>query len=195
VTEEVSIGDYVLSGGELPALVIIDAVSRYVPGVVGDERSVAEDSFSRGLLDFPQYKNASRRARGEPDGAGAAGTANVEALAVPEVLLSGNHAEIRRWRKREAISRTLTRRPDLLAGATLDEEERAYFENCRTEGMMGAIELVEKSQLTEKPAMKSGDTVRVHCEGSRGRQGTHPDFRRDRHRAASRRHPCVVHGA
>jgi tRNA (guanine37-N1)-methyltransferase len=122
VTEEVSIGDYVLSGGELPALVIVDAVARLVAGVVGDERSVAEDSFSRGLLDFPQYTRPAVLNAGadgdkadKPDGAG---------LSVPDVLLSGNHAEIRRWRKRQALSRTLERRPELLADATLDEEEQ-----------------------------------------------------------------------
>ena len=124
VTEELSIGDYVLTGGELPALVVLDAVARLVPGVVGDEQSVAEDSFSRGLLDFPQYTRPAEIAGGSPAGdeAGALdGRARI--LKVPDVLLSGNHAEIRRWRKREALSRTLTRRPDLLDGATLDEEE------------------------------------------------------------------------
>jgi len=115
VTEELSIGDYVLSGGELPALVILDAVGRLVPGVVGDEQSVAEESFSRGLLDFPQYTRPAEVAG--PDGSG-------PGLKVPDVLLSGHHAEIRRWRKREAVSRTLERRPDLLAGAELDEEEQ-----------------------------------------------------------------------
>jgi tRNA (guanine37-N1)-methyltransferase len=114
VTEELSIGDYVLTGGELPALVILDAVARLVPGVVGDEQSVAHDSFSRGLLDFPQYTRPATLAR--PQGAAD--------LSVPDVLLSGNHADIRRWRKREAVTRTLERRPDLLAGATLDDEER-----------------------------------------------------------------------
>ena len=108
VHEEISIGDYVLSGGELAALVIVDAVARLVPGVVGDERSVAEDSFSRGLLDFPHYTRPA-----EWDGA-----------KVPEVLLSGNHAAIRRWRKREALARTFARRPDLLGDASLDAEER-----------------------------------------------------------------------
>jgi tRNA (guanine37-N1)-methyltransferase len=117
-TEELSIGDYVLSGGELPALVILDAVARLVPGVVGDARSVAEDSFSRGLLDFPHY---TRPAEVVIDGRGARDRMT---LRVPDVLLSGNHAEIRRWRKREAVSRTFARRPDLLAGATLDDEER-----------------------------------------------------------------------
>jgi tRNA (guanine37-N1)-methyltransferase len=108
VAEEMSIGDYVLSGGELPALVVVDAVARHVPGVVGDDQSVVDDSFSRGLLDFPHYTRP----------------AEVESLRVPDVLLSGNHAEIRRWRKRESLSRTLERRPDLLADAALDDEER-----------------------------------------------------------------------
>ena len=114
-TEEISIGDYVLTGGELPALVILDAVARYVPGVVGDEQSVAEDSFSRGLLDFPQYTRP----------------AEVGDLRVPDVLLSGNHAEIRKWRKREALTRTLERRPDLWAEAVLDEEELEILKELR----------------------------------------------------------------
>jgi tRNA (guanine37-N1)-methyltransferase len=132
VDEEISIGDYVLSGGELPALVIVDAVARLVPGVVGDERSVTEDSFSRGLLDFPQYTRPASltRPRSGPRGAAAGGHSFEQpadastTLKVPDVLLSGNHAEIRRWRKREAVSRTLARRPDLLAAAELDDEER-----------------------------------------------------------------------
>ena len=115
VTEELSIGDYVLTGGELPALVVLDAVARFIPGVVGDEQSVAEDSFSRGLLDYPQYTR--------PATIRSASLSGERDLTVPDVLLSGNHAEIRRWRKREALSRTLERRPDLLDGASLDEEE------------------------------------------------------------------------
>ncbi len=115
VDQERSIGDDVLSGGELPALVIIDAVARLIPGVVGDEQSVAEDSFSRGLLDFPHYTRPAEL----PDLRG-----DRPPLAVPPVLLSGNHAAIRRWRKREAIARTLERRPELLDRAALDEEER-----------------------------------------------------------------------
>jgi tRNA (guanine37-N1)-methyltransferase len=111
VDEEVSIGDYVVSGGELPALVVIDAIARHVPGVVGDDQSVAEDSFSRGLLDFPHYTRP----------------AEVGLEKVPDVLLSGNHAEIRRWRKRESLARTLARRPELLENATLDDEERALL--------------------------------------------------------------------
>ncbi|MBW8861757.1 MAG: tRNA (guanosine(37)-N1)-methyltransferase TrmD [Acidobacteria bacterium] len=114
-TEELSIGDYVLTGGELAALVVLDAVARFVPGVVGDEQSVAEDSFTRGLLDFPQYTR--------PATIRSASLSGERELAVPDVLLSGNHAEIRRWRKREALSRTLDRRPDLLDDAVLDEEE------------------------------------------------------------------------
>jgi tRNA (guanine37-N1)-methyltransferase len=118
VTEEISIGDYVLSGGELPALVILDAVARLIPGVVGDDRSVAEDSFSRGLLDFPHYTRPAEVIVQRP------GPLDPAVLRVPDVLLSGNHTEIRRWRKREALMRTLERRPDLLAGADLDEEEQ-----------------------------------------------------------------------
>src|SRR5437773_1691529 len=122
VTEEISIGDYVLSGGELPALVILDAVARLVPGVVGDERSVAEDSFARGLLDFPQYTRPAEI--GPADAVG-------ETLKVPDVLMSGNHGAIRRWRKREALSRTLARRPELLDTAELDEEEKAILEDIK----------------------------------------------------------------
>ena len=111
-TEELSIGDYVLTGGELPALVIVDAVARLVPGVVRDARSVEAESFVRGLLDFPHYTRP----------------AELRAMKVPETLLSGHHKDIARWRKREAVRRTLDRRPDLLAGASLDDEERAILQ-------------------------------------------------------------------
>jgi tRNA (guanine37-N1)-methyltransferase len=114
VDEEISIGDYVLSGGELAALVITDVVARFIPGVVGDDQSVAADSFSRGLLDFPQYTRPAEIDGPEADGR----------LKVPDVLLSGNHAEIRRWRKRASLTRTLARRPELLNDASLDEEEQ-----------------------------------------------------------------------
>ncbi|HZB26733.1 MAG TPA: tRNA (guanosine(37)-N1)-methyltransferase TrmD [Vicinamibacterales bacterium] len=108
-TEEISIGDYVLSGGELPALVIVDAVARFVPGVVGDEASVAGDTFERGLLDFPQFTRP----------------AEFRGLAVPPVLLSGHHAEIDRWRRREALKRTLDRRPELLSDPSgLEKSDR-----------------------------------------------------------------------
>src|SRR5204862_3981638 len=92
VSEELSIGDYVLTGGELPALVILDAVARLVPGVVGDQQSVADDSFSRGLLDFPQFTRPAEVVVG-PNGGADRLTARV-----PDILLSGNHAAIRRWR-------------------------------------------------------------------------------------------------
>jgi tRNA (guanine37-N1)-methyltransferase len=98
VDEEVSIGDYVLSGGELPAMVLIEALSRQVPGVVGLADSVENDSFRGGLLDHPHYTRPPV----------------VEGLAVPEVLLSGDHAKIRRWREREALRATAEKRPDLL---------------------------------------------------------------------------------
>jgi tRNA (guanine37-N1)-methyltransferase len=110
-TEELSIGDYVLSGGELPALVIADAMARFVPGVVGDDASVARDSFTRGLLDFPQYTRP----------------AVFEGHEVPAVLLSGHHAAIARWRRREALARTLERRPELVDRAALDPEDRTLL--------------------------------------------------------------------
>jgi tRNA (guanine37-N1)-methyltransferase len=131
VTEELSIGDFVLTGGELPALMVLDAVARFVPGVVGDEQSVALDTFSRGLLNHPQY---TRPAEIVTVGTGA----GERVLKVPDVLMSGNHAEIRRWRKREALARTLERRPDLLNTAILDEEEEQILrelQNCRMEGL------------------------------------------------------------
>ena len=140
VTEEISIGDYVLSGGELPALVVIDAVARFVPGVVGAEQSVAEDSFSRGLLDFPHYTRPSELS--VVTTAGPRDAPLTPAIRVPEVLLSGNHAEIRRWRKRQAVSRTLERRPDLLSAATLDEEEQQILAELQHGRMAGWPEAV-----------------------------------------------------
>ncbi|MDD5557406.1 MAG: tRNA (guanosine(37)-N1)-methyltransferase TrmD [bacterium] len=115
VDEEISIGDFVVSNGSLAAMVLIDAVVRLVPGVVGDERSVREDSFSSGLLDHPHYTRP-RQFRG---------------LEVPAVLLGGDHDAIRRWRRREALRRTLERRPDLLARARLTAEDRALLEEIR----------------------------------------------------------------
>jgi tRNA (guanine37-N1)-methyltransferase len=116
-SEEISIGDYVLSGGELAALVIVDAVSRLVPGVVGDEQSVAQESFARGLLDYPHYTRP----------------AEIAGRRVPDVLLSGHHAEVRRWRRKAAIVRTLDRRPDLIASASLDAEELALLDEIERE--------------------------------------------------------------
>jgi len=112
VDEEISIGDYVLTGGELPAMVLIDAVARFVPGVVKEKESVEKDSFNeKGLLDYPCYTRPEE----------------YEGKKVPEVLLSGNHKEIERWRTREALSRTLKTRPELLDKALLNEEERAIL--------------------------------------------------------------------
>ena len=124
-TEELSIGDYVVSGGELPALVITDAVARFVPGVVGDESSVTRDTFARGLLDFAQYTRP----------------AEFRGLTVPPVLLSGHHAEIDRWRRREALKRTIERRPDLIVEAdALDPEDRALLKELLEQGEKGALE-------------------------------------------------------
>lgn len=120
--DELSIGDYVISGGELAALVMVDAVARLVPGVVGDGESVEADSFTRGLLDFPHYTRP----------------AEFKGLMVPPVLLSGHHAEIRRWRKREALRRTLERRPDLLVPDALDDEEREIMRELGRQGEKGA---------------------------------------------------------
>jgi tRNA (guanine37-N1)-methyltransferase len=114
-TEALSIGDYVLSGGELAALVIVDSVGRLVPGVVGDEVSVARDTFARGLLDYPQYTRP----------------AEFRGMRVPPVLLSGHHGEIERWRRREALARTLAERPEMLETASLDATDQALLEELR----------------------------------------------------------------
>ena len=106
IDREVSIGDYVLSGGELPALVLIDAVARLIPGALGDERSSAEDSFAEGLLDWPHYTRPEV----------------FEGRAIPPVLSSGHHADIRRWRLKEAVARTWQRRPDLIVKRGLPPE-------------------------------------------------------------------------
>jgi tRNA (guanine37-N1)-methyltransferase len=115
VTDELSIGDYVLTGGEFAALVVIDAVLRLVPGVVGDAGSVESDSFVRGLLDHPHYTRPAV-CRGQ---------------AVPDVLVSGNHGEIERWRRHERLRRTMERRPDLIDRATLTADERRELEAIR----------------------------------------------------------------
>ena len=106
IDREVSIGDFVLSGGEVPALTVIDAVVRLLPGVLGDERSSVEESFAQGLLDWPHYTRPEV----------------FEGAAVPEVLLSGNHADVKRWRLAQAVSRTWMRRPDLIARHGLEPQ-------------------------------------------------------------------------
>jgi tRNA (guanine37-N1)-methyltransferase len=109
--EELSVGDYVLAGGEAAALVVIDAVARLVPGVMGNEQSARDESFGHGLLEFPQFTRP----------------AAFRGWEVPEVLRTGDHARIARWRRAQALSRTLARRPDLLGGRELTEEERALL--------------------------------------------------------------------
>ncbi len=164
VTDELSIGDYVLTGGELPALVVVDAVARLRPGVVGDEASVVEDSFVRGMLDHPHYTRP----------------AVFRGMAVPDVLISGHHAEIERWRRGQRLRRTWQRRPDLLEHAALTSEEQQELrglpsrarvesrEHQRRSPIMKAIEIVEQRHLTARPEMRSGDTVRVHVKVREG---------------------------
>jgi tRNA (guanine37-N1)-methyltransferase len=116
-TRELSIGDYVLTGGELPAMVVIDAVTRLLPGALGAEQGAVTDSFAEGLLEYPQYTRP----------------ADFRGWKVPDILLSGNHEQIRRWRRKEALRRTLTRRPDLLQTAQLTDEDRALLAELEVE--------------------------------------------------------------
>ena len=115
--DEISIGDFVVSGGELPAMVIADAVGRMIEGVVGNSVSVEEDSFFRGLLDYPHYTRPEE----------------LRGMRVPEVLLSGHHEKIRRWRKEQALRATLKKRPGMLETAELDDEARAMLRRIREE--------------------------------------------------------------
>ncbi len=115
VTDEISIGDFVLTGGELPALVVIDAISRLLPGVLGDPDGAMDDSHATGLLEYPHYTRP-------PEFRG---------WSVPPVLLSGNHAAISRWRREQALLRTLRRRPDMLETTQLSEKDCAFLERVR----------------------------------------------------------------
>lgn len=110
-TDVISIGDYVLTGGEIPAMTVVDAVVRLLPGVLGDDASAEEESFSDGLLEGPSYTRP----------------AEYRGMTVPEILLSGDHGAVARWRRRQALQRTWQRRPDLLASAELTDEDRAYL--------------------------------------------------------------------
>jgi tRNA (guanine37-N1)-methyltransferase len=112
---EISIGDYILTGGEFAALAIIDSISRLIPGVLGEERSPEEESFSTGLLEYPQYTRPAR----------------YRGMDVPEILLSGNHALIDRWRREQSLLRTYLRRPDLLDRADLDEADLEFIESLK----------------------------------------------------------------
>ena len=116
IDEEISIGDFVVSGGELPAMVLIDGITRLLPDAVGDRESVEQESFIDGLLDYPQYT--------KPE--------VVAGQAVPEVLLSGDHERIARWRKQQALGRTLERRPDMLAQRELSDEEQNLLDEYRS---------------------------------------------------------------
>ncbi len=115
VDDEYSIGDFVLTGGELPALVMIDAIARHLPGVLGSSESAEIDSFSDGLLEYPQYTRP----------------AVFDGLAVPDVLLSGDHGKVARWRREQQLLRTLQRRPELLEQAQLSDDDRAILERLR----------------------------------------------------------------
>lgn len=117
VDEQISIGDYVLTGGELPALVLVDCISRMVPGVLSEEACFTDESHFSGLLEYPQYTRP----------------AVWEGRPVPEVLLSGHHANIEAWRRRQSLERTLRRRPDMLKNALLTEEETAYLQTLAGE--------------------------------------------------------------
>jgi tRNA (guanine37-N1)-methyltransferase len=123
VTDEISIGDYVLSGGELAAMVVIDAVVRLFPGVLGSEDSAQDDSHATGLLEYPQYTRP----------------AEYRGWAVPEVLLSGNHAGVARWRREQAVRRTLERRPELLDKVALSSEERELVDRLKNLSLGSAI--------------------------------------------------------
>jgi tRNA (guanine37-N1)-methyltransferase len=118
INEEISIGDYVLTGGELAAMVMIDAVSRLLPGVLGSAQSAEDDSFTNALLEYPQYTRP----------------VDFEGRRVPEILLSGNHAAISLWRRKEALKRTALRRPDLLAKARLTRKDEELLEEIRHDG-------------------------------------------------------------
>jgi tRNA (guanine37-N1)-methyltransferase len=125
IDEEWSIGDYVLSGGELAALVVIDAVARMLPGVLGDEDSAAQDSFMEGLLDCPHYTRPEE----------------IEGRCVPAVLLSGNHKDIAEWRMQQALGRTWLRRPELLEKLTLTEHQQRLLQAFRQEYRQGRIKI------------------------------------------------------
>jgi tRNA (guanine37-N1)-methyltransferase len=122
VTDELSIGDYVLTGGELPAMVVVDAVARMIPGVLGESASAEDDSFYHGLLEYPQYTRPYE----------------YEGLSVPEILLSGHHEKIRRWRRRQSLLKTLERRPDLLRPEVLTGEDREILKEI-AELIRGAL--------------------------------------------------------
>jgi tRNA (guanine37-N1)-methyltransferase len=139
VTDEISVGDYVLSGGEIPAMVIVEAVTRLLPGALGDPLATTQDSHSRGLLEHPHYTRP----------------AEFRGWAVPEILLSGHHAEVARWRRQKSLLRTAERRPDLLAKAELTQEDRQFLQ-----------------QALETTAEQCADMEHLDCTTTQAREDT-----------------------
>ena len=156
VTDNLSLGDFVLTGGELPAMVMIDCISRLVPGVLNNEASAEEESFSGGLLEYPQYPRPPV----------------YRGLSVPEVLLTGHHKRIADWRRRESIKRTLERRPDLLPEACLSLKEQEFLEELLTrEGAKAPQEHVQLAEL-KKALADWADALGPKRQGARaGRRG------------------------
>ena len=163
---ELSIGDYVLTGGELAALVIIDAVLRLLPGAI-DEASTAEESFAAGLLEYPQYTRP----------------ATFEGVSVPPVLVSGHHEEVRKWRLRESLRRTIERRPDLLEGRVMSKEEARLLGELRAEATAEAVDPVARTPAPARPWSRAADWPASPGCGS---------LTRGRRRAILRRRPCRV---
>ena len=131
--EEVSLGDFVLTGGEYPAMVMIDCISRLIPGVLGKDFSAEIESFHDNLLEYPQYSR--------PE--------NYKNMKVPEILLSGHHANVEKWRREQSIIRTLEKRPDLLKDAVLSDKEKKFLEKLLREREADSKKMLEKSQETE----------------------------------------------
>jgi tRNA (guanine37-N1)-methyltransferase len=125
VTDEISIGDFVLTGGELPALILVDAISRLIPGVLGDPDGAMDDSHAAGLLEYPHYTRPPK----------------YRGWGVPEILLSGDHAKIHNWRREQSLRRTFKRRPDLFESAPLSESERKFVTNIQDEGDENEIQI------------------------------------------------------
>jgi tRNA (guanine37-N1)-methyltransferase len=127
VTHEVSLGDFILSGGEIPAMAVVEAVTRLVPGVLGDMRALVDDSFSSGLLEYPQYTRPPQ----------------FRELGIPEVLLSGDHARVDRWRREQSLKRTYERRPDLVERAGLSRADRIYLGTLQAQRIGAALDSPE----------------------------------------------------
>ncbi len=145
VTAEISIGDYVLTGGEIPAMVLVDAVARFIPGVIGDPGAPHQDSHATGLLEGPHYTRP----------------VEFRGMRVPEILLSGHHARIERWRRDQALKRTLERRPDLLARAELSKEDRRVLDALRAEQAVESAGDQESNPHSQSSFSKG----RVHGKG------------------------------